>query len=699
MKVFLTIFAFQLLCCVAQHGHAQSVPIDTAYPTSFAFTDATGNPLGSYLYNIDNVQSGFAVFEYTDGRKFVGSIASGQPDANSTNRIYYPDGTIYMGKTPVSNTFAPAAIYYPDGSLFVGSAGNYRERLGFLFAPDGSYMMGRFWWKKPYNFVTSYFDKNHNHLADKYSLGYDKPEMDLEEYLKIQKKEKPVPERDGNEKVVWHNTHKKYKYEGENIESTYIGWETEKWHIGIGGFAWDSYKHGDTTRITNGISHSVANGAYSTYTLPGFYANISISSGSSLKIGATREQWDTATMEFNTIKPQDAATNPERYMEYHIRNDGSTYFGEASYNRANGYGILYSAADGYTYFGDLAFGKKHGYGTLRYKDGSYIKGNWKDDKRFGMSKFYNAKGELTEEGDYVENNKVKLQKEVPLGYYALVDEYPIAKHEPPVYLTYVTKKLLTEGAVYTGNVSKNLPEGEGELTMSNGDVYTGKWHNGLPVGVCSIIYKPMLTDGKMSYVTYKGSLKDFGWDGLGHLTLDSNQFVGNFKDGQMNGYGTKIWPDGYTESGGWNKGQREGIIMVYNKDGYNLGFSTYKNGIKNGDSKEVMGGDKEAIGKYLNGKEEGQWTVYARNMHFVNGKMEAAPSRLGYIYFKNGVQTTTESNAEEKPDFRYHNPDDDIPVCLYCNGKGIVYTGEKFMGREIPKRCPRCNGKGRTWQN
>ena len=45
----------------------------------------------------------------------------------------------------------------------------------------------------------------------------------------------------------WDNEHRKYKYDGENIESDFIGWRTKKSHIGIGGFFWESYKYGDTT--------------------------------------------------------------------------------------------------------------------------------------------------------------------------------------------------------------------------------------------------------------------------------------------------------------------------------------------------------------------------------------------------------------------------------------------------------------------
>ena len=648
MKNIIRFSLLLLSCNIYNTSIAQYVlNSDTTYTTSFAFTDAAGDPQGYYLYKTDNAATGICVFQYTDGRKFVGSVDNGQPDIEKINRVYYPNSTIYIGKTPLSDIFVPAAVYYPDGSLFVGSISNYKDRLGFLFATDESYMMGRFWWKQPFNFVTTYFDKNHYHVADKYYNSDNKPEMDLEAYLKIQKKEKPFPARDGNEKVVWVNEHKKYKYfaTGENIESAYIGWRTEKWNIGIGGFAWESYKNGgDTTRITNGISHSIQNGAYSTYTLPGYYATIDIGNGPNSNFGAIRQQWDTATMEFNSIKPKDVATNPQSYLEYNIRKDGSTYLGEASFNRANGYGIIYSAATGDTYFGDIVFGQKHGYGTLKYKDGSYVKGNWKNNEKFGMCKYYNAKGELVEEGDYVENNKVKLQKEVDLGYYAFVDEFPIDKKELPIYTTYVTKKTLIQGAVYTGNINKDLPEGDGELTMINGDVFKGKWHNGVPVGVCTIIYKPVLVDGKTTKAVYNGSVKNFRWEGIGHLVLDDFQFIGTFKDGEKNVYGTKVWPDGTTDKGSWHNWNAEGVIYSYDKNGNEVGYFTYINGIKNGDSKVInVNQNKEANGNYVNGKMEGVWVTSDRGSVWYNGKRIISLTKLGTVTYQNGVEISRQN--------------------------------------------------------
>ena len=106
--------------------------------------------------------------------------------------------------------------------------------------------------------------------------------------------------------------------------------------------------------------------------------------------------------------------------------------------------------------------------------------------------------------------------------------------------------------------------------------------------------------------------------------------------------------------------------------------------------------NKDVEGSYHNGLPDGRFTVYNRNPYYSNGIMLTAPTRAGYITYKNGVKVSMENDAET-PLLKDESLSQ--PVCTYCNGAGIIGSGKYFMGREIPNRCPRCGGTGYTWLN
>lgn len=376
--------------------------------------------------------------------------------------------------------------------------------------------------------------------------------------------------------------------------------------------------------------------------------------------------------------------------------NGDFYAGWTKSGRFDGYGI-YKYKDGTTYFGNWATGRRDGWGTVRFTDGSYFKGAWKNDMRNGPGRMFNADGSLQQQGIFTAD-KLTTRQTVSLDYYELIDEFPPASKNTIASILVTDKKL--PGATYTGSMAGDKPDGQGTLIIDDtGDKYAGKWHNGLPDGVFEVTYAPAKIDGKIISSTYKGGLKDFRREGEGRLITTNGEMSGTFHEGKLNGQGTLRNADGDGESGMFINNVKEGRFEITNKNNYNLGHYTYVHGVRHGDaylmSPEL---NKDASGEYVNGKEDGQWTVYARNMHYESGQLVSAPTRLGYVTYKNGVVTGSEAIKVAPTDFNRNNGNEQ-PACTYCSGTGSIGSGKFFMGKEYPIRCPRCGGTGHTWLN
>lgn len=115
-------------------------------------------------------------------------------------------------------------------------------------------------------------------------------------------------------------------------------------------------------------------------------------------------------------------------------------------------------------------------------------------------------------------------------------------------------------------VNKNgslLPEGQGQYTYSNGDIFIGEYKN-----------------GKMFYGTYElkslgdvytGFIKDDKWNGQGLYRWKNGQtYDGNWVDGFATGYGKLEYVDGKIYNGYFAKGLRQGEGILKFPDGKKL---------------------------------------------------------------------------------------------------------------------------------
>ena len=249
--------------------------------------------------------------------------------------------------------------------------------------------------------------------------------------------------------------------------------------------------------------------------------------------------------------PNNAKIKPDSKFIY-LQN-GDQYFGEATDEKMNGYGIYcYNAASNLERFeGNWKDGIYNGQGTLIFKSQEQYIGEWKDGKRQG--KGMNLwPDRMRYEGEFKEN---KMNGK---GFF-----------------------LWPDGMRYEGDWVDDNRQGRGILIEATGQKYEGDWLGGIKQGNGILIE----TSGQK----YEGTWINEKKDGKGIETYpDKDQhgrisYNGEWKEDLKHGFGTQIWENGDKYEGQWTNGFRSKGIMVF-KDG-----SKYD-------------------GELLNGKKHGQGT-------------------------------------------------------------------------------------------
>ena len=69
----------------------------------------------------------------------------------------------------------------------------------------------------------------------------------------------------------------------------------------------------------------------------------------------------------------------------------------------HGKGKLYNKNGNITYEGDFINDKYEGNGKYNWEDGEYYIGQWKNGKRYGKGKLYYKNGSIKYEGDWLDN--------------------------------------------------------------------------------------------------------------------------------------------------------------------------------------------------------------------------------------------------------------------------------------------------------
>lgn len=122
-------------------------------------------------------------------------------------------------------------------------------------------------------------------------------------------------------------------------------------------------------------------------------------------------------------------------------------------------------------------------------------------------------------------------------------------HPPPKSRAKQTRK--KRKPIYKGESVDDVPNGKGRMKWPNGDIYIGNWQMGERHGEGKMIFK---TKG----ITYDGQWEN---DTITHGTMKFPgriRYVGEFRNGDMNGKGTMTWPSGTTYTGEWKDDKRDG---------------------------------------------------------------------------------------------------------------------------------------------
>ncbi|KAM9336614.1 radial spoke head 10 homolog B [Symphorus nematophorus] len=191
------------------------------------------------------------------------------------------------------------------------------------------------------------------------------------------------------------------------------------------------------------------------------------------------------------------------------RAEGLKYEGEFVCNRPMGQGT-YTWTDGSSYKGDVYNGIRHGTGTYKCaKTGVSYTGQWDQGKRHGKGEvYYNQDKTSWYKGDWVKNNREGWG----------VRCYP-------------------SGNIYSGEWRNNLRHGEGTMKWPKlGQEYVGMWQNGVQHGRGTHVWIPTRADG-------------FQYS-------QSNQYTGDFVQGQRHGQGTYYYASGAIYEGEWSNNKR-----------------------------------------------------------------------------------------------------------------------------------------------
>ena len=113
-----------------------------------------------------------------------------------------------------------------------------------------------------------------------------------------------------------------------------------------------------------------------------------------------------------------------------------------------------------------------------------------------------------------------------------------------------------------------------EITLKNGNKYTGEFKKGAPNGKGTLI----LTNGG----SYVGEFKNQNFDGNGTFTWpNGDKYIGEYKENKREGYGTFIWAEGEKYVGNFKDDKKHGMgkYIFANKEEY---VGEWKDNKKNG---------------------------------------------------------------------------------------------------------------------
>lgn len=177
--------------------------------------------------------------------------------------------------------------------------------------------------------------------------------------------------------------------------------------------------------------------------------------------------------------------------------NGDFYDGNWKDNRKDGKGIM-KYANGDFYHGKWSSGSQFGRGIMRYANGDIYEGDWFVNHENGDGITRYANGDVYT-GQLIWLSSVDKSKDVLRSIRERANGYPVYDdgkcRDQNGKIINVKRKpgkgtmAYANGDVYTGEWINNVRDGFGTMSYVNGDIYVGKWRKNVRHGYGKMSYK------------------------------------------------------------------------------------------------------------------------------------------------------------------------------------------------------------------
>jgi len=234
-----------------------------------------------------------------------------------------------------------------------------------------------------------------------------------------------------------------------------------------------------------------------------------------------------------------------------VWDDGACYVGDWVQDRKHGVGE-WTFASGIMYQGDIAGNSLEGKGTMKYVNGDQYAGGFSNGSRQGQGRCTFANGDFYEGGWH-------LDKEHGQGTWTFSGTDAVSK-DGSTETTPFSSYAVYVGAIYSGRL-----EGQGVLTMKNGDVYEGEFHASQMTGIGHYTYhveanvdEPQVHAANADTGTGTGT-KTSSSDTIPTSSNSGGKYSGEIHQGKRSGeVGKMRYANGDVYKGSWYHDQKSG---------------------------------------------------------------------------------------------------------------------------------------------
>ncbi|KAF6155307.1 hypothetical protein GIB67_019833 [Kingdonia uniflora] len=225
--------------------------------------------------------------------------------------------------------------------------------------------------------------------------------------------------------------------------------------------------------------------------------------------------------------------------------------------------------------------------------------------------------------------------------------------------SYHDERVLSNGDFYTGQWLDSLPHGMGKYLWTDGCMYVGEWLRGKTMGRGKFCWP--------SGATYEGEFKSGFMDGKGTYTGSNGDtyrgfWVMNLKHGQ----GTKHYSNGDNYEGEWRRGLQDGHGRYQWGKSENHYIGQWKNGEINGNGTLIWRNGNRYDGCWEDGLPKGNGTFRWSDGSFYVGIWSKDPKEQNGTYYPSGASPGANLDWDPQDVFSV-----DLNDCKICPGEKV----------------------------